>query len=218
MAHPDMSKIIPTLKREVKRFQTPIVEVVAKKKRDPFRILVSTMLSLRTKDETTAAASKKLFAVADTPKNIAGLTHQRLEKLIYPVGFYRTKARSLKKTAAILLREFNGKVPDTIEQLIELPGVGRKTANLVVSLGFNKDGLCVDTHVHRIMNRFGYIHTKTPYDTEFVLRKKLPRKYWKYVNVLLVTWGQNICAPISPKCSLCALRPWCRRVGVNKSR
>lgn len=218
MAHPDMSKIIPTLRREVGKFQIPIVEVIAKKKRDPFRILVSTMLSLRTKDETTAGASARLFTVADTPGKIIKLSHKRLEKLIYPVGFYRTKAKSLKKMAAILLREYYGKVPDTIEQLIELPGVGRKTANLVVSLGFNKEGLCVDTHVHRIMNRFGYIQTNNPYDTEFALRKKLPKKYWKYVNVLLVMWGQNICTPISPKCSLCALRPWCKRVGVRTSR
>ncbi|OGY83003.1 MAG: endonuclease III [Candidatus Kerfeldbacteria bacterium RIFCSPLOWO2_01_FULL_48_11] len=218
MPIPRMEKIIPVLKREVKKFHTPIVEVVAAKGHDPFCILISTMLSLRTKDATTAAASKRLFRVADTPRKIVALSHSRIEKLIYPVGFYHTKARSMKKTAQVLLEKYRGKVPDTIEKLVELPGVGRKTANLVVSLGFGKDGICVDTHVHRISNRLGYVRTKTPHETEFALRKKLPRKYWQDINVLLVTWGQNVCAPISPRCSVCAIRPWCKRVGVGKSR
>ncbi|MFH1235555.1 MAG: endonuclease III [Parcubacteria group bacterium] len=218
MPIPRMEKIVPILKREVKIFQTPIVEVVAAKGHDPFRILISTMLSLRTKDATTAVASKKVFRIADTPRKIATLSHSQLEKLIFPVGFYRTKAKNIKKTAQILLRQYGGKVPDTIEKLIELPGVGRKTANLVVSLGFGKDGICVDTHVHRISNRLGYVRTKTPHETEFALRKKLPRKYWQDINVLLVTWGQNVCAPISPRCSVCAIRPWCKRVGVVTSR
>lgn len=213
-----MEKIIPALKREVKKFQTPVVELIAAERNDPFTILISTMLSLRTKDTTTAVASRRLFRVARTPQKMLKLTPTQIEKLVYPVGFYKTKARNILKTCSILTVKYDGRVPDTIEQLIELPGVGRKTANLVVSLGFGKDGICVDTHVHRISNRLGYVRTTTPYETEMALRKKLPRKYWNDVNVLMVTWGQNVCAPISPKCSVCVIKPWCTRVGVTTSR
>ncbi len=213
-----MEKIIPVLKREVKKYQTPIVEVIAAERNDPFTILISTMLSLRTKDTTTAEASRRLFRVANTPKSMLELTAKQIEKLIYPVGFYKTKAKSILRTCSILREQYEGKVPDTIEQLVGLPGVGRKTANLVVSLGFGKDGICVDTHVHRISNRLGYVETKTPFETEMALRKKLPRRYWKDINVLLVTWGQNVCAPISPHCSACAIRKWCTRRGVTTAR
>lgn len=218
MPIPRMEKIIPTLKREVKKYQTPIVEVVAAEKNDPFRILISTMLSLRTKDATTARASQRLFAIADTPRKMLKLKAQQIEKLIFPVGFYRTKARSILKTCSVILKKYRGRVPDSIEQLVTLSGVGRKTANLVVSLGYGKDGICVDTHVHRISNRLGYVKTKTPLETEFALRAKLPRKYWKAINILLVTWGQNVCTPISPHCSTCAIREWCMRRGVTLSR
>ncbi|MFA6908297.1 MAG: endonuclease III [Patescibacteria group bacterium] len=215
---PQMQKIVPRLKRAVQAYETPIVEVIAEEKNDPFRILISTMLSLRTKDTTTAAASRKLFAVADSPVSMLRLSQKRIEKLIYPVGFYHTKARNILRVCRILIDQYAGTVPDSIEQLVELPGVGRKTANLVVSLGFGKDGICVDTHVHRISNRLGYVRTRTPFETEMALRKKLPRTYWRDINVLLVTWGQNVCTPISPKCSECAIRQWCKRVGVEKSR
>ena len=199
-------------------FKDPIVTEIAERTRDPFRILISTILSLRTKDEVTAEASKRLFRVADTPERILNLKTNRIERLIYPVGFYKTKAKRLKQVCRILVEEYNGRVPDTIDELLRLPGVGRKTANLVITLGYGKPGICVDTHVHRISNRLGYVDTKTPEQTEMELRKKLPPRWWIKYNDLLVTWGQNICTPISPRCSICPLAKYCEKKGVKKSR
>jgi endonuclease III len=185
---------------------------------DPFRVLIACLLSLRTQDTTTGPAAARLFALADTPTAMLTLTPRQIERAIYPVGFYRTKARVIREISADLLARFGGAVPDTIDDLLTLKGVGRKTANLVVTLGFGKPGICVDTHVHRISNRLGYVRTRTPDETETALRAKLPRRYWIGYNDLLVTFGQNVCAPVSPKCSTCPVRPLCPRVGVTTSR
>ena len=206
------------LKKEIKKFKIPIVGVVAESTHDPFKVLISTMLSLRTKDVTTAAASEKLFSLAGTPREMLRLSARTIERAIYPVGFYRTKAKSIRETCGLLLHKYGGSVPNSMEELLTLRGVGRKTANLVLTLGFNKYGICVDTHVHRITNRWGYIRTKSPEETEYALRLKLPRKHWKVINDLLVTYGQNLCSPVSPRCSVCKIYGYCRRVGVGKHR
>ena len=206
------------LKGEVRRWQEPIVGVVAKSSGDPFRILISTVLSLRTQDRTTAQASARLFRLATVPKKLRSIPLRRIERAIYPVGFYRTKARHIREICRDLMARYDGRVPDTIEALLTLKGVGRKTANLVVTLGFHKPGICVDTHVHRISNRWGYIRTRTPKESEEALRRKLPRRYWMIFNDLLVPFGQNLCKPISPLCSQCKLARYCDRVGVVKSR
>jgi endonuclease-3 len=185
---------------------------------DPFRVLVACILSLRTQDTTTAPAAARLFAVADTPTAMLRLPASRIAELIYPVGFYRTKARVILGICRDLLGRFDGRVPDTIDELLTLDGVGRKTANLVVTLGFDKPGICVDTHVHRISNRLGYVRTRTPEQTEMALRARLPRRYWIGYNDLLVSFGQNVCAPISPRCSTCPVSGLCRRVGVTSAR
>jgi endonuclease-3 len=212
-----IEKIVPILKKEVKQFHMPVVSEIALR-HNPYTVLISCLLSLRTKDETTAGASKRLFKEAPTMKKLADMPIKRIEKLIYPVGFYKTKARRIKDIAKILIKEYNSKVPDTIDELLKLHGVGRKTANIVVTIGFKKPGVAVDTHVHRISNRLGYVKTTTPDKTEFALRKKLEKKYWIIYNDLLVTWGQNICRPISPLCSQCKIRNYCNRVGVKVSR
>ncbi len=206
------------LRRETPKWQTPIVTLMAETYASPFRVLISCILSLRTQDATTAAASHRLFAVADTPRAMLRLTAKRIEKLIYPVGFYKTKAKTLLQICRVLIDRYAGRVPDEIDELLKLNGVGRKTANLVVTLGYGKPGICVDTHVHRISNRWGYIETKTPEKTEFALRDKLPRQYWIEYNDLLVSLGQQICRPISPLCSRCPVRRYCSRVGVTVSR
>ena len=212
-----IDKIVPILKKQIKQFDMPIVSEFALRE-TPFVVLISCLLSLRTKDQTTAAASKRLFAVADTPRKLAALPVKQIEKLIYPVGFYKTKAVRIKDISRQLVDEYNSKVPNTIEELLKFYGVGRKTANIVVTIGFGKPGVAVDTHVHRISNRLGYVRTKTPEQTEYALRAKLPQKYWIVYNDLLVTWGQNVCKPISPLCSTCAIRKYCNRVGVGVSR
>lgn len=215
----DIDTAIKTLRREVKRWKVPIVTVYSKKKvRPAFHVLISCLLSLRTKDEQTAVASKRLFDVADTPEALAALAEKRIEKLIYPVGFYRNKAKTVRAVSQILIDEYDGNVPDEIDELVKIKGVGRKTANLVVTLGFNKPGICVDTHVHRICNIWGYVKTKTPDETETALREKLPKKYWIEFNDLLVTFGQNLCKPVSPFCRQCALDSFCPRIGVARSR
>ena len=191
---------------------------VAAERRDPFRVLIACLLSLRTKDETTGPAAARLFALADTPEVMRRLPAKRIERAIFPVGFYRTKARVLLGVCRDLLERFGGQVPDDIDRLLTLKGVGRKTANLVVTQGFNKPGICVDIHVHRISNRLGYVKTKNPTETETALRKRLPRRYWIGYNDLLVSFGQNICHPVSPRCSECPVRPRCARVGVTRWR
>ncbi len=214
----DIHAVVKILRQEVKQYGEPIVTEIAKKRRDPFHVLISTILSLRTKDEVTRAASKRLLDKAATPQGILRLTDQEIEKIIYPVGFYKTKARTLKQISADILEKYGGSVPDDLDELLKLKGVGRKTANLVITWGFGKPGICVDTHVHRISNRLGYVKTKSPNDTEMVLREKLPPEYWLEYNDLLVIWGQNVCRPISPFCSKCAIYDYCRRVGVNIHR
>ena len=184
----------------------------------PFTTLISCILSLRTQDRTTMAASARLFSVADTPERILEIQTTRLEELIYPVSFYRVKTKTIRKIATDLIEKFGGKVPDTLEELLKLHGVGRKTANIVVTLAFNKPGIAVDIHVHRISNRLGYVSTKNPDDTEMALREKLPRRYWIVLNDLLVVYGQNLCKPVSPFCSKCAIADYCDRVGVERSR
>jgi endonuclease-3 len=192
--------------------------VVAAESRDPFRVLIACLLSLRTQDTTTGPAADRLFALADTPRTMLRLTPRQIERAIYPVGFYRTKARAIRAICRDLLARFDGRVPDEIDDLLTFPGVGRKTANLVVTMGYGKLGICVDTHVHRISNRLGYVRTRTPEETEQALRRRLPRRYWIGYNDLLVSFGQNICTPISPRCSRCPVRGLCRRVGVTSSR
>lgn len=219
MRSSEIHAAIRILKREVRQWQEPVVGVVARESgRDPFRILISCLLSLRTKDRTTSEASARLFALAGDPRSMLRLSAHRIERAIYPVGFYRTKTRQIQKICRRLLDEHDGLVPDSIEELIALPGVGRKTANLVVTVGYGKPGICVDIHVHRISNRWGYVRTRNPKETEEALRKKLPARYWIIYNDLLVPYGQNICQPISPFCSRCKLISYCDRVGVTRSR
>lgn len=210
---------IRIVKREIRRWQEPVVGVVARESdRDPFLILISCLLSLRTKDKTTGEASARLFTLARTPVAMLKLPLRKIEQAIYPVGFYRTKARSIHQICRRLLEAYGGTVPDSIDELVTLPGVGRKTANLVVTVGYGKPGICVDIHVHRITNRWGYIKTKTPEESEAALRKKLPKRYWMTFNDLLVPYGQNLCQPVSPLCSACRLTDLCNRVGVTRSR
>lgn len=210
---------IRIVKREIRQWQEPVVGVVARlSARDPFRILISCLLSLRTKDKTTSEASKRLFALAHTPAGLLKLPLKKIERAIYPVGFYRTKAKSIHAICRRVLDVYGGTVPDSIEELVTLSGVGRKTANLVVTVGYKKPGICVDIHVHRISNRWGYVKTKTPEETEQALREKLPKPYWITFNDLLVPYGQNLCQPVSPLCSRCKLTEYCDRVGVAKSR
>lgn len=192
--------------------------VVGRYTETPFTVLISCILSLRTQDKTTGAASERLFKLAKTPQAILGIPLSKIRKTIYPVGFYNTKAGVIRLISEILVDRYDGKVPDTMEGLLELPGVGRKTANLTLTLGFGKPGICVDTHVHRISNRWGYVKTRTPEETEMALRQKLPARYWIEYNDLLVTYGQHICQPVSPLCSRCPLLSICPRRGVRHSR
>ena len=196
----------------------PIVTEMSRKRRDPYRVLISTLLSLRTKDETTRRAAERLLAKAPGPDELLKLRESKIRALIYPVGFYKTKARVLKEVSRRIVGEYGGKVPDDLDTLLTLKGVGRKTANLVVTLGYGKPGICVDTHVHRIANRLGYVRTKNPEETEFALREKLPPRYWIPINDCLVAYGQNLCRPVSPFCSRCRLAPYCDRVGVSRHR
>ena len=209
--------IVTILKRENKKYIVPIVTIVSMTK-SPFMVLISCLLSLRTKDKVTAEASNRLFKLADKPEKMLGLSIKNIEEAIYPVGFYKTKSKRIKEICRTLLDDYEGGVPDEIDELLKLNGVGRKTANLVVTLGYGKLGICVDTHVHRISNRLGLVKTKTPEQTEFTLRKKLPQKHWLIYNDLLVTYGQNLCVPISPWCSKCKIYKYCKRVGVKKFR
>ena len=207
------------VKHEIRQWEEPVLGVVARdSNRDPFRILMSCLLSLRTKDKTTREASARLFALAHLPATMLTLPLKKIERAIYPVGFYRTKAKSIHAICRRLLDVYEGTVPDSIEELITLSGVGRKTANLVVTVGYGNPGICVDIHVHRISNRWGYVRTKTPEETEQKLRRKLPTPHWITFNDLLVPYGQNLCQPVSPFCSKCKLIEYCDRVGVKKSR
>jgi endonuclease-3 len=219
MRQDQITAALRIVKREIRQWEEPVVGVVARESnRDPFRILISCLLSLRTKDKTTNEASARLFALAHQPATMLTLPLRKIERAIYPVGFYRTKAKSIHAICRRLLEFYGGTVPDSIEELVTLSGVGRKTANLVVTVAYGRPGICVDIHVHRISNRWGYVRTKTPEETEQALRRKLPATHWITFNDLLVPYGQNLCQPVSPFCSQCKLIEYCDRVGVTRSR
>jgi endonuclease III len=212
-----IDRVMRTLARDINGLELPAVEKISEsQKKDPFQILISALLSARTQDATTLAASTRLFAKASTPEALAKLRVSQIEKLIYPVSFYRNKAVFVKDAAKIIVEKFDGNVPRTLEELITLPGVGRKTANLVMILAFKgTDNICVDIHVHRISNRLGWVQTRTPEETEQALYRTLERRWWPIVNLYLVTWGQNMCRPVYPRCGSCALMKLCRRVGLS---
>jgi endonuclease-3 len=214
----DIDAFVDTIGDRYKDWNPPIITFIANRGATPFEVLVSTLLSLRTKDEVTSEAAKRLFGKAVTPRQILALGEHAIAKLIYPVGFYPTKAKRLMEISRIIIDTHAGRVPDTIEALLQLPGVGRKTANLVLVEGFKKKAICVDTHVHRISNRIGYVDTKNPDQTEMALRRKLPPRHWIRYNELLVAFGQVICRPVSPFCSKCPVADMCPRIGVRKHR
>jgi endonuclease III len=208
------------LARAIAGLELPAVEKISNEQaEDPFQILIATALSARTQDATTHAASTRLFKRARTPRSMAKLSVREIEQLIYPVSFYRNKARHVKACCEMLVTRFGGRVPSTMEDLLMLPGVGRKTANLVLILGFRSaDNICVDTHVHRISNRLGWVRTTTPDETEQALYAGTDRRWWPYINLYLVTWGQNVCRPVYPRCRDCVIRDECRRIGVRSPR
>ena len=206
----DIHKIMKELLKVTKTMPMPVVtEIKLTTNKDAYKILISTMLSLRTKDVATRDASMRLFEKAGNPKEMLKLSEEKIAKLIYPVGFYRVKAKNILEVSKIITEDYDGKVPDEIDELLKFKGVGRKVANLVVTEAFDKDGICVDTHVHRISNRFGYVSTKKPEQTEFALRKKLPKEYWRVYNDTLVIYGQNLCKPINPMCDKCSVSKYC---------
>ncbi|MBI9030686.1 endonuclease III [bacterium] len=211
-------QIYKTLEARFKEFPTPVVDFIEVQTKDPFKILIATILSARTKDTTTTKVVEGLFKLVNKPEDLDKLTISQLEKLLYPVGFYKHKAEYLKALPKILKEEFNNQVPEEIDELIKLPGVGRKTANLVRAIAFKKPAVCVDVHVHRIFNRLGMVRTKNPLETEMTLRKELPVKYWIHFNSYFVAFGQNLCTPRKPKCSDCPIYDGCRRIGVKESR
>lgn len=211
----NIETFLEILEKEVAGYQVPVVDLIAVQTKDPFKVLVATILSARTKDEVTAEASERLFKQAGTVEDLAKLDPGTLEKIIFPVGFYKNKARYLAALPGKMAADFDSRVPNTMEGLLTLPGVGRKTANLVLAQAFGIPAICVDTHVHRIMNIWGYVETKTPEQTEMALRKKLPEKYWIPVNSLLVAFGQGTCRPVAPHCDRCVLAEKCLRLGVK---
>ncbi len=213
----NITDFITILKKEVSTYQVPVVDLINVQTRSPFKVLVATILSARTKDEVTAVASDRLFKLAPDAATLATLSEKKIQKLIFPVGFYKSKAGYLSKLPRAL-DAFGGNVPDEIDDLVTLPGVGRKTANLVRAVAFDKDAVCVDTHVHRIMNIWGYVTTKNPLETEKALRKKLPRTHWKEVNGILVAFGQGTCRPVSPHCHRCVLKQMCPQKGVTPKK
>ncbi len=213
-----ISRVIGILRRESEGWNAPVVTEMAGFSRDPYQVLIACLLSLRTKDETTGPAARRLFSLADTPEKMVTLTPAQVKKAIYPVGFYKTKAQTVLDVSQRILDVYEGRVPDDIDELLTFKGVGRKTANLVVTLGFQKPGICVDTHVHRISNRWGYVETENPEQTEMALRKSLPKRFWIGYNDLLVAFGQTLCHPTSPKCSLCPIERFCEKIGVERSR
>ena len=215
----DIHKIMKELLRVTKSMPMPVVtEIKLTTNKDAYKILISTMLSLRTKDVATRDASMRLFEKAGNPKEMLKLSEDEIAKLIYPVGFYRVKAKNILEVSKIIIEDYDGKVPDEIDELLKFKGVGRKVANLVVTEAFDKDGICVDTHVHRISNRFGYVSTKKPEQTEFALRKKLPKEYWRVYNDTLVIYGQNLCKPINPMCDKCSVSKYCDYFKNNKKK
>ncbi len=218
MTNEELHDMIEKLRAINHQFKVPIVTEVARKRRSPFSVLIATLISLRTKDDVTREASLRLLTLASTPQEMVHLSIATIEKAIYPAGFYKTKARRIHDMCDELLRRYDGNVPDSLEDLLNLKGVGRKTANLVLTQGFGRPGICVDTHVHRISNRLGLVQTRTPEKTEMALREILPKEYWIEYNDLLVTFGQNLCTPLSPHCSHCPIDVYCKKVGVTRSR
>lgn len=217
----NISEVIARIGRHNRQYKVPAVTLVARNHHSPWHVLVTTIISLRTKDEVTWKAAQRLFAVAYTPERMLELPERRIAELIYPAGFYKTKATTIKELARAILEEYGGVVPDEIEELVKLKGVGRKTANLVLIEGYGKEAMCIDTHCHRIPNRLGWIDTKNPTETEFALRDLVPRKYWKIFNQAFVTFGQNLCKPIGPRCSECPVSKYCdyyKKVYLKKKR
>lgn len=217
MTPADIPKVNAKLKTEFLKGRAPIIELIHAHTQDPFKVLAATILSSRTQDATTATACRRLFSDVHTPADLEALSEDEIAKRIFPVGFYRVKAAHLKRLPSELRERFSGRVPHTIDELCQLPGVGRKTANLVVSVAFDRPGICVDVHVHRISNRLGLVKTRTPYETEMALRDLLPRRYWKTWNRYLVSFGQTVCRPVNPHCPTCPIARWCdtgRRAGA----
>lgn len=215
----DIHIVMKLVKRAIPEWPRPFMErLAAESGSDPFKILIACVLSLRTRDQTVSEASERLFSLSVDPFSMRDVSLNALEKAIFPVGFYRTKAKQISEISKQICDEFQGIVPDAIDCLLTLPGVGRKTANLVRTVGYKKSGICVDIHVHRICNRLGYLATKSPDETELVLREKLPEKYWVPLNGLLVSFGQNHCTPRLPRCSSCLVSPHCQRLGVLSAR
>ena len=215
----DEKVVINLIKKQCSKYGNPIVNEIADLNNDSFKVLISCLLSLRTKDITTAKASKRLFIKADTPYKLVKLSDKEIEKLIYPVGFYKRKSKNLKEVCKHLIENHNGQVPNKEKDLLKIKGVGRKTMNICLTYAFNnEEGLAVDTHVNRISNRLGWVKTKTPEETELALKEKLDKKYWKDINNVFVQFGQNICKPVSPYCSKCSVNKYCQKINVNKSR
>ena len=218
MNQKDLPIIIPKIKEVYKTVPRPVATFFQENTKDPFKVLISTILSPRAKDTQTEKISKELFEVADTPEKLANLPITKIEKIIYSIGFYHSKAKRVKEASEMLVKKHSSKVPETLNELIELPGVGRKVANIILAECFNKDVIAVDIHCHRIPNRWGLIKTKDPYETEQELEKVLQKTQWKYINRYLVAFGQNICLPISPKCSKCPIEKYCKKIDVKNSR
>jgi endonuclease-3 len=208
-------KVLKILKEESKNWKAPVVAFMGRTGNNPYKVLIATILSLRTKDQVTVVAADRLFNVADTPEKMVKLSESEIEKLIYPVGFYKNKAKVIKEISQIIIDKYNSKVPDNLEDLLSLKGVGRKTANLVLSEGFGKPAICVDIHVHRISNRLGVVKTKNPEQTEMELMKKVPKKYWRDINWVLVAFGQTICKPVKPLCDKCPVKNFCESGNIK---
>ncbi len=215
---PTAAWVIPRVERAVEEHQIPSVSELAGTERNPFKILISTLISLRTKDEVTIEASKRLLAEASDPATMLLLAPERIQELIYPAGFYRVKAKNIREICRILVDTYGSRVPENRDLLLELPGVGLKTANLTLSIGYRQSYICVDTHVHRISNRLGWVMTSTPEKTETALMEVLPKEYWIPINELFVRFGQALCNPVSPHCSRCPIGEHCPKIGVKKSR
>jgi endonuclease-3 len=214
----EIHEVIAKVAKQIEQYTETAIDKIARESRSPFKVLIGTLISSRTKDEVTHDATERLFEKAKTPQQMVKLDREEIMELIYPAGFYKNKSRYILQTAQLLLDQYEGRVPDEIDELVKLPGVGRKTANLVITLAFNKPGICVDTHVHRIFNRWGYIRSTKPEETEILLREKLPQEYWIPINNVLVTYGQNLCTPISPHCSKCPVIDFCEQRGVDQHR
>lgn len=213
----NIDKVLKILERELPTWKAPVVELIVKRgRRTPFEILVSALLSYRTKDEVTYEASKRILKIAPNPKRMLELSEEEISKLIYPVGFYRVKARRLREISKILVEKYGGEVPNSMEELLKLPGIGRKAANIIMNRAFKVPSISVDTHVHRISNRWGFVNTKRPEETERELRRKLPPEWWSEYNKILVAFGQTICRPLNPKCEMCPIKDYCPQIGVRK--